>query len=287
MWVLGKVGEGGRCKCKVRSYARSQQAMRSILLLRHTTRWWAEMLFPGGYLGDDLSLWASVEEHPGYRATLDWLERQGLTPSDRPARAKSLLTRSLLPDLIHAASGLERAVELLKYHTAETQDWVDEILRPKGDLNPGSQVHAADVTAASLAFSDVLLWTRNILDRIDRSEPGTKRRLGLLPALAPGELQGRVSSSTRLFREKTQGVRRLANYTAHHSALPFPGAAADIDDNWKVSLRVPDPPEPDVYAPETLTFNGSWTAVEYADRLLEAAVELVDGVLEAFRAQTA
>lgn len=252
--------------------------------LSHTSRWWAELLFPGGVLGGEPDRWNPVDGHPGYAKTMSWLEEQGVEPADRPLQAKQLLTQSLLPDLVHAASGVERAAVLVRQHTAETQAWVDEFLPRSEAALAGRQVHAMDVLSTSLAFSEVVLWVRMLLDRIDRIDPTDRKyRVGLLPALAPGQVRDRVSRAADILRAELSGVRALANYTAHHSALPFPGAAADVAGDGTVSLRVPKPPPPDVYPPELLTYDGRQTAIPYSDGLLSAVAGFIDETIAAFR----
>ncbi len=259
-----------------------------MLNLPRTTRWWGELLGADGQpIGSDLPLWASVKEHPGYAAASAWLDKQDVPQAERPERVKALLTSSLLPDLVHAASGVERAIALLQRHTAETQRWVDEVLKPKYRRpEVGSRVHAQEVLSASLALSDSVAWVRAFLDRIDRGVPGRRYRVGLMPALASGPLCDRVTSAHELLERELGDVRKLANYTIHHSALPYAGAPADIDEEWRVSLMVPNPPKPDVYAPELLTYHGCPTAGHYTTALLDAVSKFMDETIAAFKEST-
>jgi hypothetical protein len=137
--------------------------------------------------------------------------------------------------------------------------------------------------SASQAITDVVMWARALTERMRRWHRGSGwPEIGLIPALADGPLLEGIQMAYLDFLTRTEGMRPLANYAAHHAALPYAGAAARLDPDWAVSLPVPDPPTGDVFCPELLTYDSKLTAGQYADDLLRAVDDFVTSLLDAF-----
>ena len=259
----------------------------ALLDLPHEYEWWTELRRGGGgLLGDDVTLWREVDDHPGYDKVMRWLGK-GVAADERPRAAKSLLTASLLPDVVHAACGVERAVALLGMHLDEAQRRVNT-LRVHFDRDQvGPDIMLSSTLSVSHALSDVVLWTRALFERVQRNDRvnHSSYKVGLLPALAENGVHERVAAAYARLLADAGDVRTFANYTAHHSGLPGPEPRAEVGEDWEVWMKVPSPPpEPNDYAPETLTFHGGPKAGDFAGNTLSAVAAFVDEVLAAFRA---
>jgi hypothetical protein len=79
------------------------------------------------------------------------------------------MTRSLLPEVIYAAGGVERELGQLQAALADVQRFADE--------------------------ASLLSWARSTVERTERKDRG--QPAGLLPALAPGPLYDSVDAALR------------------------------------------------------------------------------------------
>lgn len=254
-------------------------------VLPYQNKWWSRLLTAEGILGQDATLWRSLEDHPGFSMAHAWLVDAGESEIDAHRGAQQMLTESLLVDVVDAACGIERAAALLQVHTRETQAWVDQYLRPQFDsAAPGSSVAAQDVRSTSHALTDLYWWVRCFTERVVREDRRNRRRykVGLLPAIADGSLRQRVQSAFDEFQGEMLGARETANYAGHHSAIPEPGASAQVAPDFLVSMRVPDPPDRNVYSYRLLTFANGLSAVEFADHCMRTVAKFMDLVITAF-----
>ena len=201
------------------------------------------------------------------------------------------LTRSLLPEVLYAAGGVERELGQLRKALADVEQFAGEAPgrpAPAAVEQPivGSYGAAPPVRAASYSFIDLLSWARATVERTDRRyKAGSTERAGLLPALADGQLRDSVAAALRHLMAALRDSRFLANYALHTGAVPGDGArAAEIlPDEHKVA-RVPDPLGDPVLTWETLEFTQDRDMLTYATELMTAIETFVDSVLDAFAA---
>jgi hypothetical protein len=185
--------------------------------------------------------------------------------------------------VLHTFGRIEELLaELQAYVSEHVQPWpVDE--RPKYGVSIGHPL----VAEASFGFTNFLSWLRAVDERLDRPHrPGrTEPRVGLLPALADRPLRSKIEGLVMAFRTRAL-ERKLANYALHSGAVPQPMEGASLTDEHRVVLRVPDRPKKLVPTRWHLTFEEERDGLAVAREAAEAVGELVDGIIDAFEAES-
>ena len=159
------------------------------------------------------------------------------------------LASHLLDDVIVAAGGVERAITKLREALTGLKDYVrDHGIKTKDGMPPVGLIHEA-ATEALYAFSEVLSWSRTVVERLERPPPSpiNKKKFpkqGLIPALRPKRLRKRCEN---LFRELQSGPVAAEHdppesslFTAHYIPDPFSGV--QVDSAGAIALPIPDAP---------------------------------------------
>jgi hypothetical protein len=133
-------------------------------------------------------LWADVSPHPAV-ARLQALAGTRGRSLDAAGIVFSV-TRSLLLDVIHAAGGIEYTVEKLLAALDVVQQWSDE--NPWVGPAPLEYGVAPERWDVSFEVSNLVVWARTLVERLEAKVPGSEVRIGLLPALADGDLKNQM-----------------------------------------------------------------------------------------------
>jgi hypothetical protein len=231
-------------------------------------------------------LWADVRGHPDYPAWQQLARRRGLAPDDESLGYH--VTRGLILEVIHATGGVERELAHVQTALEEAQAWTDQAAlnfpRERGKRLLGSYAAAPTLVDASYAFVNLLTWSRTLRERVERPwRPRSPKRVGLLPALAPGPLQNRVADALSVLDDALIESRYLTNYALHAGSLPSASTpAAEVLENGRILFRIPDPVTRPITTWEEFSFNDQRDALTYAHSLMQSVGTFVDEVLAPF-----
>ena len=200
------------------------------------------------------------------------------------------MTRSLLPEVIYAAGGVERELGLIRTALADVQRFADEGIAlfprtPEEWPTCGWHVSTPSMREASYSFTNLLSWARSAMDRTERRDMqgNVVEPAGLLPALAPGPLHDSVEAALQDLRDALPDSRLLANYSLHAGAVTGGGSAsAEILPDGRVLARVPDPLTARVLTWEAFEFTQDRDMLTYATEVMSSVAAFVEKVLEAF-----
>jgi hypothetical protein len=253
-------------------------------------RWRRRLINPVGSLPLDFGdeLWEPQPDHPAG----EWLRERAEARGETPERSDLdyELTRDLLPDLLHAAGGIEHTVAKIKDALTIAKAEAAEIHQGEPPLESGRR-HICTLATEDALFEmgNLFSWTKALADRIDRPAMGKGRRgqrLGLLPAIRRNTTPC-VAAMDAYEKLKTtaldQATRHLVNFSGHAGAIPWAGAGAEVPDDG-VEIRLPDPPSNFVEIRGQFTHAGRRDLESFADELLAAVSTFVDELLDAFEA---
>lgn len=135
-------------------------------------------------------LWGDLSEHPAV-PRLQALARTHGRPVDESEIAYRI-TRSFMLDVIHAAGGTEYTVEKLLAALNAVQQWSNEHALPSPDM-PELEV-SPERWDVSFEVSNLVVWARTLVERLESKtrKRGIEVKIGLLPALADGDLKDGV-----------------------------------------------------------------------------------------------
>jgi hypothetical protein len=135
-------------------------------------------------------LWGDLSEHPAV-PRLQALARTHGRPVDESEIAYRI-TRSFMLDVIHAAGGIEYTVEKLLAALNAVQQWSNEHALPSPDM-PELEV-SPERWDVSFEVSNLVVWARTLVERLESKtrKRGIEVKIGLLPALADGDLKDGV-----------------------------------------------------------------------------------------------
>ena len=77
--------------------------------------------------------------------------------------------------------------------------------------------------------------------------------------------------------------RYLANYLLHASAIPYPGAAANVTKEGKVVLWIPDRLKKPAWSVHAFSYHEDRDGVSLAHEMLDAIVEFMDAMMVRFK----
>lgn len=230
-----------------------------------------------------VELWGDLRGHPAYGRVAK------LSNETNDSTIRHLLTEMLLDDVAHAAGGIEYTVEKIKVALQSAQTKLGEFAANDPTFLRGPEPERGrrfcdvPIDHAHFEFMNLLAWAIALEERLDRS--GTRVhpvRRGIVPSLAPETtLTPRVRDAVSALRQAIDGTRYLANYAAHASAIPHPGASAKIIDA-RIVLPVPDPPTEPVEISAEFTYEQGRDLESFADELLAAVEVFMDALLSAF-----
>ena len=151
----------------------------------------------------------------------------------------------LLADVAEAAAAVEYTAEKIHRAIATAEAYyVPYLPALLAGPEPERGRHASHpaIADAYSEFANLLWWIRALDDRLGHGYRGAR---GLLPALAPGRLHDRARVLSEEFRRilaKEAGY--LANYSLHHSTIPyaFNSSARVVDE--RLELPIPNRPSP-------------------------------------------
>jgi len=214
-------------------------------MLESMTQWSRRVCFPAqakAALGFGTEYWLSDPEHyEGWEQLRDRLKSLARRPTRRDLACE--LASHLLDDVIVSAGGIENSISRLRAHVVVLQAYaMDHKLHARDDV-PHGLAHEAS-TSAWYAFSDMLTWSRTLVERMER--PAGDRRLpkqGLVPALKPKRLKKRCE---RLLFELRAGpvgqARLLVNFILHSGLVRHPFSGVELAPGGAIRLPIPDVP---------------------------------------------
>lgn len=241
-----------------------------------------------GPLGFGSELWRPLHDHPRYVFVADGLRAAGREPDDDTIQY--YLTRNLLLNVIHAAGGVEYTVEKIEAALDEVQRWAEEQVPRRASDEPrplhGDHVGHPSLLDAQYETANLLGWAKALQERLDRrdvTDPRGRRRLGLIPTMAPDHpTTRRVQELYATLKREALADRHLANFAGHISAIPHPWAPGDLTNDHEVVVPVPDVLGAPAHVPEELTFEGGRELRGLAKNLLSAVERFMDALLLAF-----
>lgn len=194
------------------------------------------------------------------------------------------LTSHLLTDVLVAAGGVEQSILRLDAAVAELEAYVAANHLQATSNIPLGLGHPAAVTAW-YAFSDLLSWSRTVIERMERPA-GDRRKFpkqGLLPALRSKRLRRRCETAFIALRDGPVGrSRNLANFVLHTALVRHPHTGARLELSGSISLPVPDLPAEQVSHWYLLTWQGDQDGLVLARDMWQAVQTFVGGLIHAF-----
>jgi hypothetical protein len=188
----------------------------------------------------------------------------------------------LLSDVIVAAGGLEQAIGRLRDSKMRAEAFVKRHNVSAQDIPMG--IGDFSTIEAWYAFSEVLTWTRTVVERLERRPLDRKMRMqGLIPALKPKRLKAKCEKLKANLNAGPVGqVRHLSNLILHGALLRDPRSGAQLELSGKLTLPVPDIPPAGVKHWYLLTWTQSVDGFDFADELWTAVKAAIDDLIKAF-----
>jgi hypothetical protein len=224
------------------------------------------------------------------------------------------MVRGLVDEIIFAAGGIEREIEVLRTASQIAQAYVDTQIAgpiPQPEAGPVTLGHPAGHHAA-YAATNALTWIRAVQERVRRKDPpsispgfvrwfirlvsrmrggGASKRpepAGLLASLKDGKLKTTIESHFAKLRPKLIDARKFDNYGLHAGAIPGgrkPPRFA-IRQDGKVFFPFPDDPINNrIGTWEEFRYKDGRDALSYLEGLFDAVATFIDKMLDAYDAQ--
>jgi len=255
-------------------------------MLSKLNQWSKRVAFPEiacAPLGFGVEYWKA---DPGLYEGFEQLEvrSRSLDRKTKKADVAYQLTSHLLTDVLVAAGGVENSMLRLHAATADLKAYVSKHQLAATHVFPLGLSHPAAVTAW-YAFSDVLTWSRTVIERMER--PASDRRKfpkqGLLPALKLKRLHIRCEKLLATLRDGPVGQsRHLANFVLHTALVRHPHTGAQLELSGSITLPVPDPPRQQVSHWYLLTWEAEQDGLALADEIWLSVQTFIDGLIGAF-----
>ena len=194
------------------------------------------------------------------------------------------LTSHLLTDVLVAAGGVENSILRLHAAVEDLKAYVSKHKLTAVHGIPLGLAHPAAVTAW-YAFSDVLSWSRTVVERMERPA-GNRRKVskeGLLPALKPERLRTRCEMLLATLRDGPVGQsRNLANFVLHTALVRHPHTGAQLELSGSITLPVPDLPRQQVSHWYLLSWQAEQDGLALANEIWLSVQEFIDGLINSF-----
>lgn len=191
------------------------------------------------------------------------------------------LASHLLVDLIVAAGGVEHAITKLREALAVLN--ASSRKHPIASYNGVLHLSDEHSVTAWYAFSEVLSWSRTVVERLERSPRDRKKfpKQGLIPALKPKRLKKRCQ---KLFNELQKGpvgqARPLANFVLHGALVQDPFSGVQVRTDGTIVLPIPDSrPASHWYL---LMWDEERNGFVFAEEIWQAIQEFIDQLLGSF-----
>lgn len=250
----------------------------------------------GGFFAEN---WMPVEQDPAFKPLLkkhrlrlpriyaekidrlpeDERERGRIEAAMDAARTDTQQLRSIaLIDLMGVVMGVACAADRIEEAIPRLQETADRMFGK--DIGPwpefGKHVHDIPAVHVAVEFANLLKWTRDILERLERPDGG------LLSAMAP-RLYARAVPLQEAFEKIAE--RLLANYTLHGGLVVQPFEGAQLMQDGRVIMRVPDRPDARVPSRFHLEYQQGRDVLTVAREIVKATEALVKGLCAAFEAE--
>jgi hypothetical protein len=192
-------------------------------------------------------------------------------------------TRTLLPDVVDAAGGIERAHVRLHREMALVQETYDRWCSELGEMSDGDGMSDRSVEDAWYTVEEVLVWARTLDDRLRRSAMDKRYPdQGLIPALADGPRRDAViRARARLLSAGVDEARHLSGLNLHMQSIQA-GTKSGRILSGRIVLPFPDRVTARVSHRWQLTFNDNRDAISFADGLMTAVERFMDELISAF-----
>ena len=237
--------------------------------------WMRRTMARGPRIGHGPELWADLSAHPAVPRLQSVAQAHGrsLDSSD----ATYYLTRSLLLDVIHAASGIEYSVEKLLDALDVVQQWSDA--NPWEGSAPAEYEVAPERWDVSFEVSNLVVWARILRDRLQTDVRGKDMKIGLLPALAEGDLKDQVQGFYDELANWVEAETYLAGYTLHIGRLHGGTPVLQRGPDGRVRFLLPDRLGSRVWSWEEFTYRQNRDAQAVAAALLQRIERFMDRLL--------
>lgn len=194
------------------------------------------------------------------------------------------LSRHLLSEVLVAAGGIEGALMRLRACIEELRACAEHNQFEAQPGVPFSLGHAA-ATDAWFAFAELLMWSRTLIERMERRAGNPKKypKQGLLPALKPKRLKSRCERLFKVLQDSPVGRSRpLANFILHSALVNHPHTGVQLEPSGAIVLPVPDIPTQQVAHWYLLSWHAGHDGVALAEAMWQDVQVFVDGLLTAF-----
>jgi hypothetical protein len=194
------------------------------------------------------------------------------------------LAENLLSDVLGAAGGVEHSIFALREAIGRAQAWSDQITPRPTPMSVPHGISDASVVDAWYEFANLLSWARVLEERLDRRpDKRSLPRQGLAPALKPVRLKKRVDKLLADLRAGPIGeTRSLANFTLHSVLIRSPISGAQLDQDGKVTLPIPDRQVGPISHWKVLTWSDHRDGIVFAEDLWASVETFMAGLIEAF-----
>jgi hypothetical protein len=227
-------------------------------------------------LGFGSEFWKPMEDHPAFARLV--------ARGESPEVAKWMITDSLLREVVWAAGVMEYTAEKLFERLDAAERWVDKYVdkwsvdKPEPPATRG--VSTGEIMQARVELFNLLTWTRALIDRLERD----RGRLGLLPSMsATHPITPRVQNLVYELRPKIVGdARRLTAFVLHSASIPYPDAGAELDDESRIVVPIPDTPMSRVEHWQELTYEQGREIRPFVQELLSHVERFIDDLLDIF-----
>ena len=205
-------------------------------MLKRLDEWWRRVAFPKvakASLGFGSEYWDPDPSHyEGCEQLRARYAALGQTRSD--SQLAWDLASHLLSDVLVAAGGVESAMERMDAAVAELEAYAKKYGRQAEQGVPCGLSHPAAVQLW-YAFTDVVSWSRTLVERLDRRPENRKlERQGLIPALRPQLLRD-CAMISQLGKEKNQ---KIPNPLLATATWPVPSAVPGAPvGNWDARTK--------------------------------------------------
>lgn len=195
------------------------------------------------------------------------------------------LASHLLSDVLVAAGGVESAMGRMDAAVAELEAYAKKYGLQAAQSLPCGLSHPAAVQLW-YAFTDVVSWSRTLVERLDRRPENRKlNRQGLIPALRPQSLKDDCQKLLDRLQSGPVGSSRvLANFMLHTALAANPFSGVKINSDGCISLPVPDTMGHMVTHWYAFTWNQERDGLLVADEIWEAIQGFIDDLISAFEA---
>ncbi|MEE6139852.1 hypothetical protein SKC41_26440 [Mycobacterium sp. 050128] len=254
------------------------------------------MIHPSTTLKIARAPWKDAPDLPGYSswqsfvATLDAATRARVDDDT----LRMYMTRGLVDEIIFAAGGIERELEVLRETAKIAQAMADAFIAAFPDAFHQAVAQSVETRTggnashhAAYAVMNALSWIRGVRERVSHTFRG--RQVGLLPSLKDGErLKAKIQASfDQNLEPALQDARKFDNYVLHAGAIHGGGTPGYfIRPDQTVYFRFPDDPSAaGITTWHEFRYTAGRDALNYLEQLFETVATFIDDLLDAFDAE--